>query len=274
MPRAPATDPAPLIGRTATISVCVPALDEARTIGAVVAPFAAALSEGLVDQVVVADSGSADATASRAREAGAEVIDVRDAAPGPVRGKGDAVRRALPSLHGDVLVFVDGDLENVGAHYLPALAGPLLQRPELQLVKGAFERPLNAPGGAPFGGGRVTELLAKPLLEALYPDLARLAQPLSGQIGVRRSWLARLALWPGYGLEMGVLLDTYRQLGPGAIAEADLGILLNAHQDIRSLNGMAKEVLDVVLHHLASEGRLVGVTAMGGPLEPLEMSAR
>jgi glucosyl-3-phosphoglycerate synthase len=254
-----------------TISVCVPALDEEATIAGVVAPFVERLSRGEVDRVVVADSGSSDATAERAVAAGAEVVDVRDAAPGPVQGKGDTIRRVLPALDGELLVFVDGDLENVHGGYVTALTAPLLERPEVQLVKGTFERPLNRPGGAAFGGGRVTELLAKPLLEALYPELATLGQPLSGQIGIRRSWLAELALWPGYGLEIGVLLDTYKRAGRDAIAEADLGILLNAHQEITALNGMAKEVLAVVLHHLAREDRFHGDAGAAAPLAPLQV---
>ncbi len=233
-----------------TISVCVPALDEEATIAGVVAPFVERLSRGEVDRVVVADSGSSDATAERAVAAGAEVVDVRDAAPGPVQGKGDTIRRVLPALDGELLVFVDGDLENVHGGYVTALTAPLLERPEVQLVKGTFERPLNRPGGAAFGGGRVTELLAKPLLEALYPELA---------------------LWPGYGLEIGVLLDTYKRAGRDAIAEADLGILLNAHQEITALNGMAKEVLAVVLHHLAREDRFHGDAGAAAPLAPLQV---
>lgn len=259
-----------LASRSATISVCVPALDEAATVGAVVAPLVAAREAGLVDQVLVADAGSADATALRAAAAGADVVAVRELVPdaGPVRGKGDTVWRALRALEGDLLLFVDGDLDDVDDRYVRGLAGPLLSRPEVQLVKAAFRRPMTGPRAVPYGGGRVTELTAKPLLTALYPELAALSQPLGGQIGVRREWIAGLPLWPGYGLEAGMLLATYRRAGLDAIAEVDIGELLNRHQPLERLAGMAHEVVHAILHQAAADGRLDAAPAGPAPLPP------
>jgi glucosyl-3-phosphoglycerate synthase len=185
-------------------------------------------------------------------------VDVREAAPGlgPLRGKGDTVRRSLAVVDAELLLYVDGDLEDVDERYVRGLAGPLLTHPEVQLVKAAFQRPARAGTAAAYGGGRVTELTAKPLLAALYPELTALAQPLSGQVGVRADWLRSLRLWPGYGLEAGVLLQTYKRAGLGAIAEVDIGTLLNRHQEIAMLAGMAADVVEAILHEVAEEGRL------------------
>lgn len=259
-----------LASRSAGISVCVPALDEAPTVASVVAPLVAAREAGLVDQVLVADAGSSDQTARRARDAGADVVAVRELVPGagPLRGKGDTVWRALHALDGDLLLFVDADLDDVDDRYVRGLAGPLLVEPEVQLVKAAFRRPLRGPQAVPYGGGRVTELTARPLLAALYPELAALAQPLGGQVGVRRDWLRGLPLWPDYGLEVGVLLETFKRAGTGAIAEVDIGTLLNRHQALGQLAGMASEVVHAILHELAAEGRLAAAPSGPAPLPP------
>ena len=249
------------------VSVCVPARDEEATIGRVLEPLV-----GLVDQVLVVDS-SRDATAEVAREAGAEVLEAGDAL-----GKGDSVWQAIPHLRGDVVVLLDADLRRVDDGYVRGLAGPLLADPALQLVKGAFVRPADSGGvERPLGGGRVTELLARPVLSLFYPELAALRQPLSGQVGVRRAWLEALPIWTGYGLEIGMLLDTWKRGGPDAIAEVDLGVLVNASQPLADLGPMAYSVLLVVARHLEREGRLEPAGAPpfrspAGPqdVEPLE----
>jgi glucosyl-3-phosphoglycerate synthase len=256
-----------MAGPLRNVSVCIPARDEEATIHGVLAPLV-----GLVEQVLVVDS-SRDSTAALAREAGAEVLEVPDAL-----GKGDAVWQAIPSLRGDVVVLLDADLESVDDSYVRGLAGPLLARPEVQLVKGAFVRPSGAGGvERPVGGGRVTELMARPLLSLFYPELAALRQPLSGQVGVRREWLETLPIWTGYGLEIGMLLDTWKRAGREAIAEVDLGVLVNASQPLADLGPMAYSVLLVVARQLEREGRLEQAGAppfrsAGGPLEvePLE----
>ena len=265
-PRAFTPDDFPLDG-LGKVSVCVPARDEAATIAHVLAPLV-----GVVGQVLVVDS-SRDATASIARAAGAEVLEVPDAL-----GKGDAVWQAIPHLRGEVVVLIDADLESVNYGYVRGLAGPLLAHPELQLVKGAFVRPSDSGGvERPVGGGRVTELLARPVLSLFYPELASLRQPLSGQVGVRREWLETLPIWTGYGLEMGMLLETWKRAGLDAIAETDLGVLVNASQPLTDLGPMAYSVLLVVARQLEREGRLEPAGAppfrsLAGPVdvEPLE----
>jgi glucosyl-3-phosphoglycerate synthase len=265
--------------RERTVAVCLPARDEADTVGDVLRPIVALLEDGLIDQVAVVVDGE-DGTAQVARAAGAEVFRAQELAPdrGPSLGKGDAVWRAIPALRGDVIVLLDADLESVDDGYVRGLAGPLLADSGVQLVKGSFVRPTDEEGvERPVGGGRVTELLARPVLSLFYPELAALRQPLSGQVGVRRDWLETLPVWTGYALEMGMLLETWKRAGLDAIAEVDLGVLWNASQPLADLGPMAYAVLLAVTRQLEREGRLEPAGAPpflspSGPVdvEPLE----
>jgi glucosyl-3-phosphoglycerate synthase len=248
-----------------SVAVCVPARDEEATIAGVLAPLVALREEGLVDDVAVALSDCRDATGPLAREAGARIVDVGDAL-----GKGDAIWRVQAELDADVICLVDGDLIDVDRHWIEQLAGPLLTDPEVQLVKGAFTRPLHADGTLDeTGGGRVTELLARPLLSRFYPDLAALRQPLSGQVAVRREHLAALPVWTGYALEIGVLIDTWRRTGLTGIAEADIGVVRNRHQRLADLASMAEGILWCVTVQMMRDGLLEdpGAGAPDGVLE-------
>ncbi len=284
-PRSFSTDDFPLevLGtRERTVAVCLPARDEAETVGDVLRPIVELLEGGLIDQVAVVVDGE-DGTAEAARAAGAEVFRAQELAPdhGPSLGKGDAVWRAIPVLRGDVIVLLDADLESIDDGYVRGLAGPLLADSGLQLVKGSFMRPTGEGGvERPVGGGRVTELLARPVLSLFYPELAELRQPLSGQVGVRRDWLETLPVWTGYALEMGMLLETWKRAGLDAIAEVDLGVLWNASQPLADLGPMAYAVLLAVTRQLEREGRLEPAGAPpfispSGPVdvEPLERPA-
>lgn len=281
-PRSFSTDDFPLEvlrTRERAVAVCLPARDEAETVGDVLRPIVELLEGGLIDQVAVVVDGH-DGTAQAARSAGAEVFGAQELAPdhGPSLGKGDAVWRAIPALRGDVIVLLDADLESVDDGYVRGLAGPLLADSGLQLVKGSFVRPTGEGGvERPVGGGRVTELLARPVLSLFYPELAALRQPLSGQVGVRRDWLETLPVWTGYALEMGMLLETWKRAGLDAIAEVDLGVLWNASQPLADLGPMAYAVLLAVTRQLEREGRLEPAGAPpfispSGPVdvEPLE----
>jgi glucosyl-3-phosphoglycerate synthase len=237
-------------GACGAASVCIPTRDEAATIGRIVD---AVLPE--VGQVVVVDAGSADGTARIAAEHGAEVYDESELVPemGPVLGKGDAMWRSLTVLTGDVVCFVDGDSDDFGPHFVRGLIGPLLADPAIQYVKGSYRRPFN---GAPEGGGRVTELTAKPLLGLFYPELAACRQPLAGEIAARRSLLEALPWTTGYGAEIGQLIDVYRKVGIDAMAQVDLDVRRNRHQSLAALGPMASEVAAAVAARLHREGRL------------------
>lgn len=249
------------VQREDTISVCVPARDEAATIATVVAPLVALREAGAIDQVVVADGASRDGTGAIAARLGAEVLDPGELLPqyGPVLGKGDAMWRALSVLSGDLVSFVDADSEDFGPHFACGLLGPLVCAPGVQFVKGFYRRPFKANGAAPqpTGGGRVTELTARPLLRAFYPELAGVRQPLAGEFAARRELLERLPFCTGYAVEMGLLLDVHAHVGLEALAQVDLDSRQNRHQRLEDLAPMASAVLGAVTSRLRREGRLL-----------------
>jgi glucosyl-3-phosphoglycerate synthase len=257
--------------REETISVCVPAREEAATIAGVVAPLVALREAGVIDQVVVLDDDSLDGTGDIARRLGAEVQRPVALLPefGPVLGKGDAMWRALSVLRGELVCFVDADSEDFGAHFACGLLGPLVCEPGVQFVKGFYRRPFKNGGeeALPTGGGRVTELTARPLLAAFYPELATVRQPLAGEIAARRELLERMAFCTGYAVEMGLLLDVHAHAGIDALAQVDLDVRQNRHQPLEALTPMASAVLAAVTSRLRREGRLLDGGAEDGLLE-------
>ena len=261
--------------RVESVSVCVPAREEAATIAGVVGPLMALREAGVVDQVVVLDDDSHDGTGEIAADLGAEVVRPAALLPGfgPVLGKGDAMWRALTVLTGDLVCFVDADSEDFGAHFATGLLGPLICVPGVSFVKGFYRRPFKSGVDeiAPTGGGRVTELTARPLLAAFYPELAQVRQPLAGEFAARRELLERMAFCTGYAVEMGLLLDVYAASGAGieALAQVDLDVRQNRHQSIDDLAPMAAAVLAAVTSRLRREGRLAAGDA-GEPPELLE----
>jgi|SRR5437588_2107240 len=242
------------------ISICLPARNEARTIGPIIEALIPLRDRGLVDQLVVVDD-STDDTAAIARGLGAEVHDQVELMSelGPIRGKGDAMWRSLAVLTGELICFLDADSERFGAHFAYGLLGPLITRPEISLVKGFYRRPFRVGATTfPDGGGRVTELTARPLLNLFYPELAGVAQPLAGEIAARRSLLESLPFVTGYGVDIALLLDAYRAVGLERLAQVDLDVRQNAHQPLRDLGPMASAVLQAVASRLEREGRLRG----------------
>jgi glucosyl-3-phosphoglycerate synthase len=250
------------VERVETASVCVPARDEAATIAGVVAPLVALREAGAIDQVLVLDDDSRDGTGAIAAALGADVVRPATLLPefGPVLGKGDAMWRALSVATGDLVCFVDADSEDFGAHFVTGLLGPLICSPRLQFVKAFYRRPFkHGPQHIqPSGGGRVTELMARPLLAAFHPELAGIRQPLAGEFAARRDLLARMPFCTGYAVEIGLLLDVYDAIGIGAIAQVDLDVRQNRHQALDGLGPMADAVLAAVLGRLRRDGRLAG----------------
>lgn len=227
------------------VSVCIPARNEAATVAGIVSPLMAAALERpgpLVDEVIVVDDGSTDATGPMAAALGAWVVR-RDGQP----GKGAAMAEALGRATGDIVVFLDADVVNFDLRFVTGLVAPLLPDPGIVLVKGTYHRPGN--DGA--GGGRVTELLARPLLRRLVPELAFVRQPLAGEVAVRRHALDGLILEPGYGVEIGMLIDLAHRFGPAAIAQVDLGVRIHRNRPLAVLAGQADEVLAAVLSRIA-----------------------
>ncbi|MDP3967394.1 MAG: glucosyl-3-phosphoglycerate synthase [Nocardioides sp.] len=230
-----------------TVSLVVPARDEAATVGPIVSRLRAALVDTarLVDEVVVIDSDSADDTAAVAADAGATVHRSADVRPdlGSVPGKGEAMWKAQFVTHGDVLVFIDADLVDWDTHFVPGLLGPLLTDRTVQLVKGFYERPLLTGDGTAYEGGRVTELVARPLIALAWPELAGLVQPLAGEWAVRRPLFASLSVPTGYAVEIAALVDTAAARGVDAIAQVDLGRRAHTHQGLHDLGAMALQIM-------------------------------
>lgn len=241
-----------------SVSVVLPTRNEAPTVGRVVETVCA-LADVLVDEVVVIDSASDDATVETAVAAGARVHQADQVLShfGPCLGKGDALWRSLAVTGGDIVVFLDTDVTNPDPSFVPGLLGPLLSDPAVHVVKGFYERPLKLDRVQyDTGGGRVTELTARPLVNLFWPELAGLVQPLAGEYAGRRRLLEALPFFTGYGVELGLLVDTLRLAGADAIAQVDLARRVHRNQDLAALSRMSYGILQVAMQRLAEEGRV------------------
>ncbi|MBB3086864.1 glucosyl-3-phosphoglycerate synthase [Geodermatophilus sabuli] len=252
------------------VSVVLPARDEEATVGRLVTDLREhwVLRTPLVDELLVVDSDSTDATARVAQAAGADVVASADVLPGHGTrpGKGEALWKSLAATTGDLLVFLDADLLGDVTHYVPGLLAPLLTEPQVSYVKGCYTRPLEVPGGTvPAGGGRVTELTARPLLNALWPELAGFVQPLGGEYAGRRSVLERVPFVSGYGVEVGLLVDLLALVGLGGLAQVDLGVRRHTSQSQEALGRMAGQVVSTVLSR-AGQGRAASLHDGAGGL--------
>ncbi|MFF5378277.1 glucosyl-3-phosphoglycerate synthase [[Kitasatospora] papulosa] len=225
------------------VSVVLPALNEEATVGEIVTLIRRELMEKvrLVDELVVIDSGSTDATAEVARRAGARVVHRDSVLPRipALPGKGEVLWRSLLVTTGEIVCFVDADLKDFSADFVSGIVGPLLTDPQVQFVKAMYDRPLGDTAGQ---GGRVTELVARPLLNLHWPRLAGFVQPLGGEYAVRRSLLERLPFPVGYGVELGLLVDALHTVGLDALAQVDVGVRRHRHQDGQALGRMAATI--------------------------------
>lgn len=224
-----------------TISVIIPAQDESLTIGAVLDAVRHYRVGNLpfVDEVIVVNDHSRDDTATVAERHGARVIDLEG--PG---GKGEAMAYGLERSHGSLVVFLDADVTNTTIDFVPRLVQPLLELPHIQLVKAYYERPLH---NMPTGGGRVTELAARPILSLLFPGLGEIRQPLAGETAGRRELFAKVGFESAYGVEIALLIDVARTFGVSTIAQVDLGIRRHRNRPIEELRPMSVEVLRAAL---------------------------
>lgn len=250
-----------LATRDQTITVFVPAHDEAETIGHIAETLVGLQRRNLIDEVIVAADRCTDRTVEIATEAGARVLDTRDLFPelGEPVGKGDVLWRGLPSCKGDLVLWVDGDTgTEFGEHYVAGLAVPLLDDPAVQLAKGIYRRPFALGAGvsaeqANLREGRVSFNVAKPALRRFFPKLGALEQPLSGEMGIRRELAMQLPFPADYGIEVGLLIEVLRQFGLPGLAEADLTLRVNRHQDTVGLLKMAYQVHDTIVSYAIGE---------------------
>jgi glucosyl-3-phosphoglycerate synthase len=252
-----------LAAKRESIAVVLPAREVAATIGPIARCVAELQGTGLIDEAVVVDSASRDGTAEIAATAGLRVVQEDELLGecGPAQGKGDAMWRALSMVGSDVVAYLDADTENFHAGFVLGLLGPLICEPQIQFVKGCFQRPFRDGSGSgsesesilrPGQGGRVTELLARPLLNLHAPELAVFDQPLAGEMAARRELLVRLPFSVGYGVEIAMLIDAWRAVGLDGLAQVDLGSRQNAHQSLRERDAMADPVL------VAASARFLG----------------
>jgi len=253
--------------RDLSTTVIFPARNVAGTIGPILATVAR-LNErsGLVDQVIVVDADSPDETASIARAWGAEVYSENELLPeyGPARGKGDAMWRSLSVARGDIIMFADSDTSDFAEHFIYGTLGPLLTTPGVQFCKAAYRRPYtDASQSVADGGGRVTELMAKPLFNFFCPELTGFVQPLAGEFAVTRDLLLGLPFLTGYGVELGLMVDVLQEAGLPAMAQVDLGTRQNRHQPLWDLSLMSSAVLRAMASRVPLPQR--GICSPGTP---------
>lgn len=231
-----------------TISVCIPARNEAATIAPILLRIKRELMDAhpLVDQLIVMDHESTDQTAEVARECGASVIPANDvlAQFGPALGKGDVLWRSVEASTGEIVVWLDADLASFTAQYVTALVEPMLNDESIALVRANYQRTLHGEGDE---GGRVTELTARPILKLLYPELAHIRQPLGGEYAIRRDVAKALPFEIDYGVEMGLLIDVARTYGVESIAQSDLGVRTHRNRPLAELHEQAIQVMRAAL---------------------------
>jgi glucosyl-3-phosphoglycerate synthase len=245
-----------------SVSVCLPTRDEAATVGGIVRNLRRTLHERarLVDEIVVMDAGSGDDTVAIAQAEGAKVFFEHEVLPGegPGSGKGEALWKSLHACEGDLICWVDADIRNFHARFVYGLLGPLLLDPDIQYVKAFYDRPIRERNALrATGGGRVTELLARPLINLLWPELAGIVQPLSGEYAGRRETLEQVPFFSGYGVELGLLVDIAARFGVDTIAQVDLDRRVHRNQDMQALGRMSFGILQAAFLRLAEEGRSV-----------------
>jgi glucosyl-3-phosphoglycerate synthase len=242
-----------------TTTLILPARNTAGTIGSILDTVARLNDRtGLIEQVVVVDADSPDGTAAIARRHGAEVYSENELLPeyGRAHGKGDAMWRGLSVARGDLVMFADSDSTDFGEHFVYGTLGPLLTDPEIQFSKAAFRRPFSQDGKSVVdGGGRVTELMAKPLLNFFYPELTGFVQPLAGEFAARRELLGNLPFATGYGIEIAMMVDVLNEAGLSAMAQVDLETRQNRHQPLFDLTRMSSAVLRALGRRVQLAGR-------------------
>ncbi|HEY2301599.1 MAG TPA: glucosyl-3-phosphoglycerate synthase [Acidimicrobiales bacterium] len=246
------------------LSVCLPAKDEEATIGPILEVLRGRLMDDqpLVDEVVVIDDGSVDATARVAADAGAHVFAAAEvlAEYGTDGGKGQAMWKGLHVTNGDIVAFCDADVANFGPEFVTGTVGPLLLRDDVAFVKAFYERPLDGRAGE---GGRVTELVARPLISLLFPHLASLVQPLAGECAARREVLEQVPFVSGYGVDLGLLIDVSERFGAGSIVQCDLGRRVHRNRPLSELSLQAMAIIQLALARVGTAADLVeGVSGL------------
>ncbi len=259
------------------ISLCIPTLNEEKTIGKEIVIFKSELMQRypLLDEITVIDSDSSDQTREVASAFGAQVFLSKDILKkyGEKRGKGENLWKAIYQLEGDIIVYIDADIKNIHPRFVYGLVAPLIYRPEIHYVKAFYDRPLaSSQGSRPSGGGRVTEILIRPLFSLFFPELTALIQPLSGEYAVRRQVLDKIPFPIGYGVETSHLIDVYHRWGLQAIAQTDLDRRVHRNQHTRDLGKMAFGILQTFLKRLEALGILSNLPELSTTLRQFQVN--
>lgn len=245
-----------------TVSAVLPCRNVADTVGSIIDEIHAIndrVSTPLVDQLLAVDADSPDGTASVAARHGAEVFSENELMSryGGAHGKGDAMWRSLSVARGDLVMYVDADTRDFRPQLVYGILGPILEVPEIRYVKAAYRRPFKSHETLEVdGGGRVTELSAKPLFNLFYPELAGFVQPLAGEFVADKELFCSIPFLTGYAVETGIMIDVLKHVGLSAMAQVDLGTRQNRHQHLRDLSRMSYAVVRAVARRLRQEGRL------------------
>lgn len=262
-----------------SISLCIPTLNEEKTIGKEIIIFKSELMDRypLLDEIAVIDSGSTDETVSVASNFGADVFLASEILLGlePKRGKGENLWKAIYQLKGDIIVYVDADIKNIHPRFVTGLVAPLIYDPVIHYVKAFYDRPLAfSQGIRPSGGGRVTEILTRPLFSLFFPELTAIIQPLSGEYAVRRNVLERIPFPIGYGVETSHLIDVYHQWGMSAFGQTDLDQRVHRNQATRDLGKMSFGILQTFLRRAQSLGIVDKLPDLGQVLHQFQAHDR
>jgi Glycosyltransferases involved in cell wall biogenesis len=245
-----------------TISVVIPTRNEAPTIGGIVASAKKDLMDdvSLIDEIIVMDSRSTDATVRKARAAGARVLSVDDSAfpEESVFGKGAAIWKSLFAAQGDIIVCIDADIVNFSSHFIYGLIGPFLNNSDVVFAKAYYDRPLVI-GNNTYEkfGGRVTEILVRPLLSMFVPEIARIFQPLSGEYAFRKEPIECIPFSSGYGVEIGLIFDIYKKFGLDTFAQVNMGTRRHRNRTVPELGKMAFGILQTLFRKLELEDVLM-----------------
>ncbi len=257
------------------VSLCIPTLNEEKTIGKEIVIFRSELVNRypLLDEIAVIDSGSEDRTLEVASSFGADTYLSADILPeqGFKRGKGENLWKAVYQLTGDIIIYVDADIKNIHPRFATGLVAPLIHNREMKYVKAFYDRPLAFSHGVrPSGGGRVTEILVRPMFSLFFPELSAIIQPLSGEYAVRREVLEQIPFPVGYGVETSHLIDVYNKWGMSAFGQTDLDQRVHRNQDTRSLGKMSFGILQTFLNRLQALGVIHGLPELSHTLRQFQ----